>query len=69
MNKLIIGAAVLLTTAFSVSAVDAHVCHARSRVATGWGSSPYLATANAIALRECAVRTPRGMVCVRTSCS
>jgi hypothetical protein len=68
MKKLVIGAAVLLTAALSVSAASAHVCYAHSRVAYGWGQSPYLGTAKVIALRECAVRTPRGLVCYITSC-
>ncbi|HXQ46276.1 MAG TPA: hypothetical protein VN806_06640 [Caulobacteraceae bacterium] len=68
MKRVIIGAAVALTTVFSVSAAYAHVCYAHSRVAYGWGSSPYLGTAKVIALRECAVRTPRGLVCYITSC-
>jgi hypothetical protein len=39
-------------------------CSARGTTgATGWGTSGYLATAKGIALRECAVRTPRGATC------
>jgi hypothetical protein len=69
MKKLAIGVAVVLTTTLSVSAAYAHVCYAHSRVAYGWGRSGYLSSARVIALRECAVRTPRGLVCVITSCS
>jgi hypothetical protein len=48
---------------------DAWYCSARGTTgATGWGSSPNRATANAIALRECAVRTPRGATCYIMYC-
>lgn len=44
-------------------------CSARSTTgATGWGTSGYLATAKTIALRECAVRTPRGATCYIMYC-
>jgi hypothetical protein len=43
-------------------------CVAHSRVAYGYGYSPLLGVAKTIALRECAARTPRGLVCVITSC-
>ena len=43
---------------------EAWYCSARgSTGATGWGTAAYLATAKGIALRECAVRTPRGAAC------
>jgi hypothetical protein len=44
-------------------------CSARGTTgATGWGTSGYLATAKGIALRECAVRTPRGATCYIMFC-
>jgi len=46
-----------------------HHCIAHSRVAYGYGYSPYLASAKTIALANCAIRTPRGLLCVITSCS
>jgi hypothetical protein len=68
MNKLIIGAAVLVTTAFSFSAANAWVCRAQSRTGWGVGTAPYLASAKVIALNYCAAHTPRGMLCVITRC-
>ena len=44
-------------------------CMARARTGSwGEGWAPANATARGIALGECAVRTPRGYVCVITSC-
>ncbi len=44
-------------------------CSARGTTgATGWGTAGYLPTAKAIALRECAVRTPRGATCYIMYC-
>ena len=44
-------------------------CSARGTTqATGWGTAGYLATAKGIALRECAVRTPRGATCYIMFC-
>ncbi len=44
-------------------------CSARGTTgATGRGTSGYLATAKTIALRECAVRTPRGAKCYVMYC-
>jgi hypothetical protein len=44
-------------------------CSARGTTgATGWGTSGNLATAKTIALRECAVRTPRGAACYIMYC-
>ncbi len=68
MKKLAIGAIAALTTAFSVTAAQAHICYAHSRVAYGWGSAAYLRTARTIALANCSIRTPRGMMCWITSC-
>ncbi|HXQ15890.1 MAG TPA: hypothetical protein VN814_14845 [Caulobacteraceae bacterium] len=46
-----------------------HTCVARSAVAVGYWTARYLATAKVGALRQCAVRTPRGLVCLIVSCS
>jgi hypothetical protein len=46
-----------------------HHCIAHSRVAYGYGYSLSLAQSKAIALSQCAIRTPRGLLCVITSCS
>jgi hypothetical protein len=46
-----------------------HYCIAHSRVAYGYGYSPYLASAKTIALANCSVRTPRGLLCIITSCT
>jgi len=44
-------------------------CSARGTTgASGWGTSPNLGTAKTIALRECAVRTPRGAACYIMYC-
>jgi hypothetical protein len=53
----------------SANAASAFVCYARSPVSYGWGSSGNLGSAKVIALRECAVRTPRGLVCILTTCN
>ncbi len=57
----------LVTSAAGASAASWY-CTAHSGKAYGWGKSPRLATAKAIALKECAVRTPRGRYCRITSC-
>jgi hypothetical protein len=67
-RKITLAATVAASVTLSANAASAWVCYAHSPVAYGWGSSGYLGTAKVIALRECAVRTPRGMVCVITSC-
>ena len=69
ITRIVVAAAALASVAFSASAASAFVCYARSPVAYGWGSSGSLGTAKVIALRECAVRTPRGLVCVVTNCA
>jgi hypothetical protein len=49
---------------------DAWYCSARGTTgATGWGRSGNLAQAKGIALRECAVRTPRGATCLIMYCN
>ncbi|TBW34394.1 hypothetical protein EYW49_18315 [Siculibacillus lacustris] len=52
----------------SVADAAAWVCTARSRVASGWGSSVYFAQARGIALQQCAIRTPRGYMCRIVRC-
>jgi len=48
---------------------EAWYCSARGTTgASGWGSHPYLGTAKTIALRECAVRTPRRAACYIMYC-
>jgi hypothetical protein len=63
----------LAAAALSIAApmiASAHTCYAGSRTgATGWGTSASRALAARIALKECAVRTPRGFVCVLTRCT
>ena len=46
-----------------------HTCVARSRLAVGYWTTTTLAAAKLGALRQCAVRTPRGLVCLVVSCS
>jgi hypothetical protein len=48
---------------------EAWYCTARGTTgAVGWGAHAYLATARYIALRQCALRTPRGAACYITGC-
>lgn len=49
------------------STAEAAYCTAASPYATGWGQGS-LSYARARALRECAIRTPRGYTCYITSC-
>jgi hypothetical protein len=57
-------------TCLAVSPAAAWYCSARGTTgASGWGSSPSLASAKTIALRECAVRTPRGATCYIMYCT
>ena len=46
-----------------------HTCVARSRTAVGYWTARSLATAKHGALVQCAIRTPRGVLCVIVSCS
>jgi len=46
-----------------------HTCTARSRVAYGYWSNVSLAVAKLRALRQCAIRTPRGLTCFITACT
>jgi hypothetical protein len=50
------------------SSAEAAYCTARSAYASGWGEGN-LNYARRRALRECAIRTPRGYTCYITSCS
>ncbi len=60
----LVGLAILASTP-----AEAWYCSARGTTgATGWGTSANLASAKSIALRECAVRTPRGARCYIMSC-
>ena len=48
---------------------EAWYCTARGTTgAIGWGAHVYLATAQGIALRQCALRTPRGAACFIVNC-
>ncbi len=57
------------TPALQPAAVRRHTCVARSRTAVGYWTTTSLAAAKLGALRQCAVRTPRGLVCLVVSCS
>ncbi|HTP77292.1 MAG TPA: hypothetical protein VMJ73_09955 [Rhizomicrobium sp.] len=57
----------VLATASEANA-RAYKCTARSPVAYGWFISPSLSVARYNALRQCAIRTPRGLVCLIRSC-
>ena len=60
--------AMLMVTAVPTAA-SAWVCVARSVTGSyGWGRSPSLRRARAIALRQCAIRTRRGYYCFVTGC-
>lgn len=61
----LLGAALL---AVSVESAAAWQCTARSRTATGWAVAPSRSAAAYRALRECAVRTPRGALCRISRC-
>jgi hypothetical protein len=64
------GLSVLGSLAIVASApAEAWYCTARGTTgASGWGTAAYIATAKGIALRECAVRTPRGAACYTMYC-
>jgi len=66
-------AAALIAAALAAAAPSpalAWYCSARGTTgASGWGRSSYLLTARAIALRECAVRTPRYARCYVMYCT
>lgn len=57
-------------TFLAVSPASAWYCSARGTTgASGWGRSNSLGSAKMIALRECAVRTPRGATCYIMYCN
>lgn len=58
-----VAAGALLALALSVETAAAWSCHARSRIADGWGYSPVLATAREEARLQCMLRTPRRLPC------
>jgi hypothetical protein len=60
-------AASLLAGATDASA-HVYKCTARSPVAFGWFISHNLAVSRYNALRQCAIRTPRGLACLIRSC-
>jgi hypothetical protein len=75
MIRTAIAAAVLLSSLAAPLAAQARVVHIYScvaRSATGsYGYSnniPNLATARSLALTQCAIRTPRGLMCRIKSC-
>ena len=73
MKKLtLLAVAALTSLAFVAGASDAsaraYKCIARSRTSSGWEVATTLAGARLGALRQCAVRTPRGLRCYITSC-
>ena len=51
------------------AAYHRHTCVARSRLAVGYWTTTTVAAAKVGALRQCAVRTPRGLLCLVVSCS
>jgi hypothetical protein len=51
-----------------VHLVRVYTCTARSRVAYGVWTAGTLSVAKRGALTQCAIRTPRGMVCLITAC-
>lgn len=62
---LLVTAAALLA---GIAPAEAWQCTARSRTAMGWGVAGNRAVAAQIALRQCAVRTPYGLMCRITRC-
>ncbi len=69
-TSLIIASAAILAGVVSAIPSQAYACYceARSPYAWGWGSHASCASAKGRALRECAVRTPRGYWCYVTFC-
>ncbi len=68
-TKLIIASAALLASVVLPSAAFACYCQASSPYAWGWGSARSCSTASRIALRQCAIRIPRGYWCYLSFCS
>jgi hypothetical protein len=71
MKSLVAATVVAATLATTMpSPALAWYCSARATTgASGWGRSVYLNNARAIALRECAVRTPRYGTCYIMYCT
>jgi hypothetical protein len=55
--------------ALQPAALHRHTCVARSPMAVGYWTTTTLAGAKLGALRQCAIRTRRGLVCVVVSCT
>jgi hypothetical protein len=63
-------AAVAAFAVIASTPAEAWYCSARGTTgSTGWGTSPNRAYAAQIALRECAVRTPRNARCYLMYCN
>jgi hypothetical protein len=63
-----VSAAAFTTASFvTPNKAEAAYCEARSPYASGWGSG-HISYARNRALRECAIRTPRGYTCYITAC-
>ena len=70
MKSLLAAIVAAATLAAAVSPASAWYCSARGTTgASGWGRSGNLGSARIIALRECAVRTPRGATCYIMYCT
>jgi hypothetical protein len=71
MKSLLAAIVVVSTLAMAIpSPASAWYCAARGTTgASGWGRSGNLGSARIIALRECAVRTPRGATCYIMYCT
>ena len=71
MKSLLAAIVVAATLATAIpSPASACYCSARGTTgASGWGRSGNLGSARIIALRECAVRTPRGATCYIMYCT
>ena len=75
LKSIAIAAAVALTALAAPIAAQARVVHIYSCVARSPNGSygysnniPNLATARSLALSQCAIRTPRGLICRIKSC-
>lgn len=69
MRTAIMGMATMLFLGLSSTGASAWYCRAVSPTGSwGWGASYNLYSAKRIALRQCAVRTPRGFTCFLQGC-
>ena len=68
MKHILAIAAVGVTMALVPTEASAWYCRADSPSAYGWGSSGSRGRAARIAIRQCAVRTPRWQVCYLSWC-